>query len=188
MVERKNQKVFRLAGIEKDSVVDGEGWRYVIFFQGCSHNCKGCHNTQTHSFSGGRETTEEEILADLQECNKEHFMEITLSGGDPFFQAKDIIHLCKKLKELNYNIWAYTGFVFEDFLNHKNGQNTNKHVTPDMVELLQYIDVLVDGPYMEQYRSIGGDYPYRGSSNQRLIDVASSLKENKTIIYNTEED
>ena len=172
--------MFRVSGIERESIVDGEGWRYAIFFQGCKHNCPGCHNPQTHSFDAGTELTDEDILNDLKVCNPVRLMNITLSGGDPFFQADKIISLCQKLKELEYNIWAYTGFTFEKFLNARNGVQ-EEWVTESMVELLNYIDVVVDGKFMLSRRTL--NCPYRGSDNQRLIDVQASLKENKVVIY-----
>lgn len=178
--------MFRIAGIERESIVDGEGWRYVIFFQGCKHNCKGCHNPETHEFNAGIEVTEEFILMDLKICNSAGLMDITLSGGDPFFQAKNIKNLCAKLKESGYNIWAYTGFEFEEFLKFINKEKCNKEVNQDMIELLNYIDVVVDGPFVESKRTISSEYRYRGSTNQRLIDVKETLKSRQIRIYKIE--
>ena len=172
--------MFRVAGIERYSIVDGEGWRYTIFFQGCKHNCEGCHNPETHSFDCGEEMTDDDILNDLADCNYARLMNITLSGGDPFFQAGKIKNLCIKLKALGYNIWAYTGFEFERFLNVKNG-GQEQWVNDAMVELLNYIDVVVDGRFILARRTL--DCLYRGSDNQRIIDVQASLKENKVILY-----
>ena len=180
--------MFNVAGIERFSIVDGEGWRYVIFFQGCSHQCEGCHNPETWEFSTGKVMTEEDILNDLQECDADRVLDITLSGGDPFFQAEQILNLCKTLKEIGYNIWAYTGFDFEDFLNYKKNKDkadTNTKVTKAMVDLLKYIDVLVDGRFILCNRTM--DLSYRGSTNQRLIDVQKSLKRKKTVLYDLED-
>lgn len=172
---------FRIANIVKDSIVDGEGYRYVIFFQGCSHNCYGCHNKQTHDFSGGIEVDDAYILNDLKKCNKARLMDITLSGGDPFFQADKILNLVKSLKDKGYNIWAYTGFVFDDFINFKTGKPCNKKVTDSMIDLLSYLDVVVDGPFILSKRTVDGEFA--GSTNQRLVDVHKSLIENKVVLY-----
>lgn len=175
---------FRVADIVKDSIVDGEGYRYVIFFQGCNHNCYGCHNPQTHSFDGGIELCDNDILTDLEKCNKAGLMDITLSGGDPFFQAGSILSLVKKLKEKDYNIWAYTGFTFDEFLNFINKKGCDKRITADMIELLNYIDVVVDGPFILSKRSV--ETEFTGSTNQRLVDVHKSLLENKVVLYEIE--
>lgn len=175
---------FRVANIVKDSIVDGEGYRYVIFFQGCNHNCYGCHNPQTHSFDGGVELDDNDIIADLEKCNKAGLMDITLSGGDPFFQAKQILSLVKTLKEKDYNIWAYTGFIFDEFLNFINKKDCDKRITHDMINLLHYIDVVVDGPFVLSKRTVEGRFV--GSTNQRLVDVHKSLIENKVVLYEIE--
>lgn len=175
---------FRVASIIKDSIVDGEGYRYVIFFQGCSHNCFGCHNPQTHSFTGGVELDDDYILNDLKKSNKAGLMDITLSGGDPFFQAKKILNLVKSLKKLGYNIWAYTGFSFDDFLNFRDKKECNPKVTKDMIDLLDYIDVVVDGEFILSKRTL--DSMFIGSTNQRLVDVSKSLNENRVILYELE--
>lgn len=174
------KQVLKISGIVRDSIVDGEGFRYVIFFQGCKHNCVGCQNPQTHSFDGGMEIDIESIMRDLSICNGARLMDITLSGGDPFFQAKEVIELCKELKKEEYNIWAYTGFVFESFLEAIEN-NIYTTINRSMIELLNYIDVLVDGPFILERKSL--ECAYRGSDNQRLIDVQKSLIEHKIKIY-----
>lgn len=174
--------MLRIAGIETDSIVDGEGWRYVIFFQGCNHNCLGCHNPETHDFNGGKEFNVDDILKDLKELNPSKFMDITLSGGDPFFQAKEAINLCRALKKEDYNIWAYTGFEFEEFLNFINNKTTDERINRDMIEMLSYIDVVVDGKFNRDEITL--ELEYRGSSNQRLVDVQKSIALNKIVQYN----
>lgn len=168
----------RIAGIEKDSTVDGEGWRLAIFFQGCKHECIGCQNPQTWDFSGGQEVSEEELLKLIDEAFDENPIldGITLSGGDPFFQSDKLLKICKEQKSKGRNIWAYTGFIFDNFLNR-----SNSNVTDSMVELLNYIDVVVDGPFILNKKTI--DIPYVGSSNQRLIDVQKTLKSNSIQLY-----
>ena len=158
----------RLASeLQPDSIVDGEGIRTVIWTQGCSHNCKGCHNPSTHDFRGG-------FAIDIQEINEEiSHLEgqegITFSGGDPMFQAEACTQIAKYAKTLGLDIWCYTGFKFEDLIN-----------IPKFREFLKYIDVLVDGKFIEEEKSLNLDF--RGSRNQRIIDVKASLKKGKAVI------
>lgn len=171
--------MIRIASIEKESVIDGEGWRYVIFTQGCSHNCKGCHNPQTHDFNAGKLVSDTDIL---NEILKNNLLDgITLSGGDPFFQADKLLNLVKQCKENGLTVWAYTGFIYEDFMKFINKENTDKRITQSMIDLLKYIDVLVDGPFIESERTL--ESPFKGSSNQRIIDVKKTLKAKKIIEY-----
>ena len=151
----------RLAGsILFDSIVDGPGLRAVVFFQGCTHNCKGCQNPQTHSFEGGFKSNTNNIVKEI--LNNPMQTGVTLSGGDPFFQYEGVTEIAKILKEQNINIWCYTGFKFEELIKKQEYKN-----------LLQYINVLVDGPYIESLKSY--DLKFKGSSNQRIIDVQKSL-------------
>ena len=136
----------RISGIVKDSIVDGPGLRLVIFFQGCKHNCKGCHNPDTHDPQGGYE---ESIIKVLDMIKEDPLIEgVTLSGGDPLEQPVSCYNLCRN----------------EDWDN-----------------ILQYIDVLVDGPFVEFFEQ--QDLHFRGSSNQRLIDVKASRDEEHVILY-----
>ncbi len=184
----------RVAGIERNSIVDGEGWRYAIFFQGCLHKCKGCHNPETWQFGIGTEMTVQQIIDDLNESDEAGFYDVTFSGGDPFFQASEIKELAKEIKADGRGIWAYTGFEFDKFLEYiKDGElNTKKEftnsdkaeITEDMIELLQYIDVVVDGRFILEQRTL--EEQYRGSTNQRLIDVQESLKKKDIVLYEPE--
>ena len=169
--------MIRVASITPESTVDGEGWRYVIFTQGCNHNCKGCHNPQTHSFDGGYLMNTDDILKEVMD--NPLLDGITLSGGDPFFQAKELLELVRELKKNCYSIWAYTGFVFDKFLDFIANKDTDKRINKDMIELLNYIDVVVDGPFIESKKTFTCEY--RGSSNQRLVDVRESL-DKKTVV------
>ena len=158
----------RLASyLQPDSIVDGEGVRTVIWTQGCSHNCKGCHNPATHDFKGGFEVDTKEIIEDLATLEGQDG--ITFSGGDPMFQAEACIEIAKYAKENNLDIWCYTGFKFEELLN-----------IPKFKEFLKYIDVLVDGKFIEEEKSLNLDF--RGSRNQRIIDVPKSLEEGKVVL------
>ena len=158
----------RLAGIAYESLVNGPGMRRVIFSQGCKHNCLGCFNEDTHDFLGGEERDIELLIDDLK--NNPMINGVTFSGGDPFEQADKFAYMAKKIKELGLNIWCYTGYTFEYIL-----ENLNKR--EGWEELLNNIDVLVDGKF-EISKKIDG-LKFKGSTNQRIIDVNQSLKNKK---------
>lgn len=162
-------KKLRISGTVNDSIVDGPGLRFTIFTQGCPHNCPGCHNPQTHSMKGGKKISINRLYKQIKENGL--LSGITFSGGEPFVQAKTLIPLAKKLKEDNFEIASYTGYLFEDLVNDK---------VPFAKELLKYLDVLIDGKFVLSLKSM--DLAFKGSSNQRTIDVQKSLKENKTIL------
>lgn len=146
--------------IQTGSIVDGEGIRAVIWAQGCSHKCKGCHNPETHAFSAGYVMEVEELYKKIDELDLEDG--ITLTGGDPFFQIDAFALVAKYAKEKGLNVWCYTGFTFEELL-------TN----PNALKLLKYIDVLVEGRFVLEERSL--TLPFRGSKNQRILNVKRSL-------------
>jgi len=151
--------------IQEDSIVDGEGIRTVIWTQGCSHNCPECHNPETHDFNGGTSVLLEELK---QKLDTLEFQDgITFSGGDPMFQAKACAEVAKHAKEIGLNVWCYTGFTFEQLLELAN---KNKSI----LEFLENIDVLIDGKFDNTLKSY--DLKYRGSKNQRIIDVKLSLE------------
>lgn len=161
----------RLASqIQTDSIVDGEGIRTVIWTQGCRHNCKGCHNPETHSFEDGFLVDVEDVKKDILEVK--HQDGITLSGGDPMFQPEPVLEIAKFCKELNLNVWCYTGFTFEKLLKISKNNNTIK-------ELLENIDVLVDGKFILEEKSL--NLYFKGSKNQRVLDVPKSITESKAI-------
>ena len=167
-----DSKLIRLAGIAENSLVNGKGLRKVFFSQGCSHHCEGCFNQHTWEFAGGR-------MFDMDKKKKkvkdEPFLDgVTFSGGDPFQQADKFAYLAKKLHEANINIWAYTGYTFEELM--KLAQ-TNPHIK----QMINNVDVIVDGRFMKDKMS--ENLKYCGSSNQRVIDVKSSLNENKIILF-----
>lgn len=157
------------ASLQKDSIVDGEGIRAVLWTQGCSHNCIGCHNKMTHSFEGGALVDIEEVYSWLDEL--EGHDGITLSGGDPMYQPLPSSKIAKYAHDLGLNVWCYSGFTFEQLISKKDN---------DIMELLKNIDVLVDGPFILSKKSY--DTKFRGSTNQRVIDVPKSLKLGKTVI------
>ncbi len=156
----------RLAGpIQSDSIVDGEGIRTVIWTQGCPHKCVGCHNPETHSFDGGIELDVEDVKKQIDKLEIQDG--ITFSGGDPMNQVKACLEIAKHCRKKGLNIWCYTGYTFEQLmiLGKKN---------PDIIEFLNLIDVLVDGRFILEERSL--NLKFRGSRNQRIIDVKKSLK------------
>lgn len=152
------------AELQPDSVVDGPGIRCVVWAQGCLHNCTGCHNPQTHSLDGGMKIEIQKVCEEIKK-NKQN---VTLSGGDPFFQYEAFAKIAKYAKSIKLNVWAYTGFTFEYLLQHEQ-----------YYELLNNIDVLVDGKFDISKKS--SECKFRGSTNQRLIDVQKSLV-NKTVV------
>ena len=155
----------RVAGIVKESVVDGPGFRYVIFAQGCVHKCKGCHNPQTHSFDGGYVCNADDIL---REIKASYMLDgITCSGGECFESAEGFAYIARKVREMGLNVWTYTGYTYEYIIEHMKERKGWK-------ELLYNTDVLIDGKYEEELKDIS--LAYRGSGNQRIIDVRESLK------------
>lgn len=156
----------RLAGeIQEDSIVDGEGLRTVIWTQGCSHNCYGCHNPGTHDFNGGISVDVEDVKSKLKTLKFQDG--VTFSGGDPMFQAAACSEIAKFCRKLGLNVWCYTGFTFEKLLEISK---TNEN----LLEFLKNIDVLIDGKFELSKKSL--NVKYRGSTNQRIIDVKQSLK------------
>ncbi|XME03828.1 anaerobic ribonucleoside-triphosphate reductase activating protein [Lachnospiraceae bacterium C1.1] len=146
----------RIAGYIKHSLVNGPGIRLVLFFQGCPHHCKGCQNPDTWDPEGG-ELTDTEELIDLIRSVK-HIQGITFSGGDPLMQSDALTELASFSKNIGLDVWCYTGWTIEEIRSGKAGINQ---------EALKYIDVLVDGPFIEKLKD--EDLELRGSSNQRII-------------------
>ncbi len=150
----------RIAGIVKESIVDGPGIRYVVFTQGCKHHCKGCHNPETHSFEGG---TLIETGTILKEIARNPLLDgVTLSGGEPFEQAESLVELAQEIKRLNLHLMVYTGYTYEELLENSNSR-------PSWRELLQLTDILVDGRFEIEKRDLR--LVFKGSSNQRIIDM-----------------
>ena len=153
--------------IVEDTTVDGPGFRTTVYCAGCPNHCPGCHNPQSWDMANGREVDVEDILDTIL---ADPFADVTFSGGDPMFQPVGFAALAKAVKERSgKNIWCYTGYLFEDLL--KNAQQK---------ELLEYIDVLVDGRFVEVLKD--ESLRFRGSSNQRIIDVQASLSSGTTVL------
>jgi len=151
---------FRYAGCIHNSLENGEGIREVIFFSGCSRGCPSCHNPELQKFDFGEDIDTEDII-DMIKSNKEMIDGVTISGGDPVFQYPALLTLCKRLKEENFNVWVYTGATFTEFMQPYGG------------ELLNYIDVMVDGEFMEDLQI--HKKRYTGSSNQRILHFKNGM-------------
>ncbi|WHH58437.1 anaerobic ribonucleoside-triphosphate reductase activating protein [Petroclostridium sp. X23] len=166
-------KIRLAAPITKDSIVDGPGIRAVIWTQGCPHKCVGCHNPHTHSVDGGFELEVEEVVEQLSKL-KLH-KGITFSGGEPMDQAAPCTEIAKRAKQKGLDIWLYTGYVFENILCDASA------IRPEWRELLQYVDVMIDGPFIEKMKNLL--LKFRGSENQRIIDIPKSLAQGKAILF-----
>ncbi|HWR60336.1 MAG TPA: anaerobic ribonucleoside-triphosphate reductase activating protein [Clostridia bacterium] len=159
----------RVAGIVKESVVDGPGFRYVIFAQGCTHCCKGCHNPDTHALDGGYAVDADALIEDIRQSK--YIDGVTFSGGEPFLQTDAFLYVAERLKETDTDIVCYTGFTFEELMESRDESR---------IKLLKLVDVLIDGPYVEELKDLS--LTYRGSGNQRIIDVKSSMDEHRTVL------
>lgn len=158
----------RIAGIANDSIVDGPGLRFTVFAQGCPHHCPGCHNPSTHDPKGGYEEEPQAIIAKM--LKNPLLSGVTLSGGEPFMQSAACLEIAKAAHDAKLNVWAYTGYTWEHLMQEND---------PARKALLREVDVLVDGPYIAEKRSLELDFC--GSSNQRLIDVQQSLLHGEVI-------
>ena len=137
-------------------MADGPGFRTSIYCAGCAHHCPGCHNPQSWDFMGGYEVTIEELLDIIK---ADEFANVTFSGGDPLYQVEAFTELARRIKtETDKTIWCYTGFTYEEI-----------QADPRLSQILPYLDVLVDGPYVEALRDT--NLRFRGSSNQRIIEL-----------------
>lgn len=163
-------ETIRIAGTVNDSIVDGPGIRFAIFTQGCPHHCEGCHNPHTHDFEAGELVALESLLDKIK--SNSLLDGVTYSGGEPFCQAEQLYNLGVEIKKLGMNIVTYTGYTFEYLTEHANSQNFYK-------ELLSVTDYLVDGPFELDKRDIL--LKFKGSSNQRIINVRKSLTEKKLL-------
>lgn len=162
----------RIAGTVEDSIVDGPGLRFVVFTQGCPHHCDGCHNPETHDFTGGKVTTTDALFEQCMEnllCSG-----VTFSGGEPFCQAEALYELGSRFKSAGKHLMCYSGWTFEELLAKAQREES-------VGKLLSIADVLVDGKFDISKRSLS--LQYRGSSNQRLINVQESLKTGTTVVY-----
>ena len=159
----------RLHGIAEDSIVDGPGLRLAVFVQGCSRNCDGCHNPESQPYEGGTVWSVEDVLAKVTPITQG----ITLTGGEPFDQAGQCWEIARAAHERGLDVWAYTGYRFEELCD-----NADRH------RLLAEADVLVDGEFVKELKS--HSLKWRGSSNQRVIDVKASLSKGEVVLWEEE--
>lgn len=159
----------RIAGLVPESFVDGDGIRFAIFMQGCNRHCEGCHNPETHALDGGRLVDTNEIISAIK---KNPLLDgITLTGGEPFLQIDAANELASAAKNFGLNVWCYTGFNFED-------------LPPEAEPLLENIDVLIDGAFIENLRDL--ELQFRGSGNQRIIDIKKTCEQKKIVLWSEE--
>ena len=170
---RQNKNAIRLAAdLQSDSIVDGPGLRTVIWTQGCSHNCKGCQNPQTWDFNGGALVPLDMVYEAIDEL--EYQQGITFSGGDPMYQPYPCTKIAKYCKDKGYNIWVYTGFTYEEIMKMAEKD-------PIYLEFLKYVDVLVDCRFILKEKDL--NMLFRGSRNQRLIDMPTTLESNEIVLF-----
>ncbi|MCL2365395.1 MAG: anaerobic ribonucleoside-triphosphate reductase activating protein [Defluviitaleaceae bacterium] len=164
----------RLAGFTKESIVDGPGFRNVIFVQGCHAACAHCHNPESWPMDGGKEYTVREIMKLLKKPSpgRKRIRGITFSGGEPFLQAAELVQLATEAKQIGWDICTFTGYTLEELQAQNNA---------GIDALLNLTDFLVDGRYVHEQREVG--LQFRGSNNQRLIDMNETRSTGKVVLY-----
>lgn len=159
----------RLAGVIRESIVDGPGIRFVVFTQGCPHGCPGCHNPQSHDPNGGYDR---DIQTIINEIDRDPLITgVTFSGGDPLMQPAPLAELAKQIKQRGLHLMIYTGFLFDQLIQSQN---------QDVQTLLSLTDIMIDGLYLQQQRDL--TLKFRGSRNQRVVDVQQSLLSHQTVV------
>lgn len=163
----------RLAGIVRESIVDGPGIRFTVFCQGCPHNCPGCHNPETHDFSGGSLCSIDRLM---EEIDKDPLLAgVTFSGGEPFAQAGAFENMAARVKEKGLSLTVFSGYTYEQLLEMSE---KDTHVKG----LLSLTDILIDGPFINDLRDL--TLQFRGSSNQRLIDMNKTRESGEIVLWN----
>ncbi len=166
----KDYNTIRLAGVVRESIVDGPGLRFTVFCQGCPHGCEGCHNPATHDFEGGYDCEISKIIAAVDE--NPLLDGVTFSGGEPMCQPEAFTVLAEELKKRNLNIMIYTGYTYEELLKLAETR-------PAVGKLLELADYLVDGRFILAQRDL--TLPFRGSTNQRILDMKQTLAAGKPV-------
>ena len=165
----KEITTLRIAGIIRESIVDGPGIRFAVFGQGCPHNCQGCHNPDSHDFKGGYDCAIDKIL---EEIDKNPLLKgVTFSGGEPFCQAEEFAELGEKIRERGLSVVTFTGYTYEELLDLSN-ESINR--------LLEVTDLLIDGRYEADKRDL--TLRFRGSSNQRIIDMKKTRETGSMVL------
>lgn len=171
----------KIADVESESIVDGPGFRFAVYTQGCPHACPGCHNPQTHDFGAFKRELEPEQLMEMLKASPLN-TGVTLTGGEPLCQAAELLSFARMVKETNMSLWVYSGYTFEQLMGQKELPNAvAEHVDLNAArELLALCDVLVDGRFVDVLKSY--DARWRGSTNQRVVDLPKSLEMGKVIL------
>ena len=165
----KEITTLRIAGIIRESIVDGPGIRFAVFGQGCPHNCQGCHNPDSHDFEGGYDCAIDKIL---EEIDKNPLLKgVTFSGGEQFCQAEEFAELGEKIRERGLSVVTFTGYTYEELLDLSN-ESINR--------LLEVTDLLIDGRYEADKRDL--TLKFRGSSNQRIIDMKKTRETGSMVL------
>ena len=162
-----SETMIRIAGIVEESIVDGPGVRTVVFTQGCPHHCPGCHNPQTHSFTDGKLMPVDALITEI--TKNKLVRGVTLSGGEPFCQSKELIPFVRGLKSFGYDVMGFSGYLYDTLCSNHS-----------MYKLLCELSYLIDGPYKKEEHIYG--LHLRGSKNQRIIDVQRSISDGKVVL------
>lgn len=165
----------RIYGTVQDSIVDGPGLRFGVFVQGCPHGCPGCHNPDSHDFAAGEVVGIDELERAI--VSNRLVGGVTISGGEPFCQGEGVFELARRSKQRGYDVWIYSGYLFEDLI-----RGCPDRWAPRVLEMC---DVLVDGPFVEGLRSY--DLRWRGSANQRVIDLAATRAADEIVLWDSED-
>ena len=173
MLNTHCHKNLRIAGTVKDSIVDGPGIRYVIFTQGCPHHCPDCHNPQTHDFEGGQDADVENILEEI--FRNPMISGVTFSGGEPFCQPEALEPIAEELKKHGKHLVIFTGYLLEQLQRMEN---------KSVKRLLELADMIIDGPFVMEQRNL--TLSYRGSENQRVIDMVKTRAAGEIVLYRSE--
>ena len=162
----------KIAGIIRESIVDGPGIRFVVFTQGCSHRCPGCHNPQTHDPEDGNWISTDKLL---EEIEKNPMLKgVTFSGGEPFEQPAPLAELAKGVTEMGLDLVSYSGYTFEELLQMAEEDE-------DIRYIIEQCRMIIDGRFIEEKKTLA--LPFRGSTNQRLIDVQASLAAGEAVVF-----
>ena len=171
----ERERTFRLAGVVRESIVDGPGIRFTVFCQGCPHHCPGCHNVSTLDFNGGKEIAIGKVL---DEIDKNPLLAgVTLSGGEPFAQAEAMAALSAEIKGRGLHLIVYSGYTYEELLSQAAGEGLRAAAVRRILELA---DWLVDGPFVQAKRDLC--LAFRGSSNQRIINLPKTRQKGEIVL------
>lgn len=168
----KSTEVLRIAGIVRESIVDGPGIRFAVFCQGCPHGCSGCHNPETHDFAGGSDCSIERLIAEI---DKDPLLAgVTFSGGEPLCQPEAFVNMARQIKTRGLSLTVYSGYTYEQICGLSA---ENDHIR----ELMELTDILIDGPFIKEERDL--TLQFRGSRNQRVIDMNKTRKAGVPVIW-----